>query len=464
MGACYSKSGAGASLSPPEKAPRVRKRLSWRVKRRDRDDSSLSREVESAAESPDFPQKTEGLLIPDLNSTEADPLLAQKQVDERECKAEISPLQVTVAPSDSGIESIGTVQEDSQDQRGNHQVGETVRLKLRRKDPKVTETARTEESDSSSDDETSAYISRQLQRLSRGSCHKCGNFKLDDSALTALLADTYCICGPRRAGQPSFNPQCQTHKLRHQRSIISSRVDSVGAAENNSDQMGSDKTPKSFGRDFSESNEKCDENFPRKSSLKKRLSSEVIGEGRDLKVLLKSGDEDCKDNFDEVFEDEIQEDKGPREALKTHLGSIENSLENFSLPAHQRRSLLSEILDITDSICHCDFYSNEIFCSPQDPQELDEDISKSVQCVTSASTAQQQFPAEAMSKSSPALYSSSTKKCHGSSKNVSFAMENVSKSFSTSDTYNSSISFSKGRRQYGVPSSSFDGPKSRLIH
>ncbi|RUS76846.1 hypothetical protein EGW08_015379 [Elysia chlorotica] len=463
MGTCYSKSGAGASLSPPENAPRARKRLSWRMKRRDREGSSISREGDFASGLPDSsPHKTKDLTAANVNSAEADPLLAEKQADGREGKAENSSLQATVAPSDSGIESIGTTQEDSQDQRGSHQVEEIVELKMRRKDTKITESARAEESDSSSDNETSVYLSRQLQRLSRGSCHKCGNFKLDDSALTALLADSYCICGPRRAGRPSVNPECQTHGLRHQRSNLSSQVDSMPGNEYNSgDHMGSVETSIISTQSPVV---KCSENVPRKSSLKKRLSFECVEDRTSLSMRgsLKTEYEpvlNCTDSFDDVFEDEAGEDRESNADLRTHLGSLEKSLEKFPLSAHKRKSLLSEILDITDSICRCDFYSNEIFCSSQDPQESDEDISRSVQCVTSATTAHQKFPAESVSKSSPALYSPLMKKGLGSAKNVSFAMENTPKSFSTSNSSQSSI---KGSRQNGAPSSSYGGLKSNL--
>ena len=452
MGACYSKSGATASLTPPEKAPKTRRRLSWRSKRRDRDDSSVSKELGSQVGFSESPARD---LASELTPVEADPLLVENLNGETGHKDEDSPLQARVAPSDSGIESIGTTQEECQDQRGAHQGEETVELKLRKRENGATARANEEDSDSSSGDETSAYLSRQLQRLSRGSCHKCGNFKLDDSAINALLADSYCICGPRRAGRPSVNPQCQTHGLRQQRSTISYQEDS-GAMDGDDgirDGLGSVETSKvPVDNDLRGSNRVIVETVPRKSSLKKGMSSEVLGGGRSLRVSLKSLDEtaklsasNCKNNFDDVFEDEIHDERDSSKTVWTHYGSLEKSLENFSLPTHQRRSLLSEILDITDSICRCDFYSNEIYCSPEEQQELDDSISKSVQCVTQAASAQQIFSDEDLSKSSPALYSPLMKKCLSSSKNVSFAKDNESKSFSTSDTFRPTTSFSKDR-------------------
>ncbi|GFS09604.1 hypothetical protein ElyMa_006626300 [Elysia marginata] len=463
MGACYSKNGANASLSPQEKAPTIRKRLSWRSKKqRYCEDSLVAKEIESLVEVPPSPEKFVVLTASELSSVGIDPILAEKEGDEeRESKTGISsPLQATVAPSDSGIESIGTVQEDGQDQQMSHLPSvETVGVKLRRKDHKTAAVGRAEESDSSSGDETSVYLSRQLQRLSRGSCHKCGNFKLDDSALTALLADSYCICGPRRAGRPSINPQCQTHGLRHQRSTTV-QVDTMEKGvvySSTEDQPSTDKIPKlSLCSNFTEMNKKSIENLPRKSSLKKGLSSELLGEGRSLRVSIKSEDDSAvvsalahKNSFDDVFEDESGGDGESNQAFWANSGSIDKNLDGFSLLAQHRKSLLSEILDITDSICHCDFYSNEIYCSPQDQQDLNEDISKSVQCVTSASIAQHQFSDETISKSTPVLYPQFIKKCHSSSKNVSFARENVSRSFATPEASRPEPSLSKSSQQNG---------------
>lgn len=446
MGACYSKSGAATSSSPPEKAPGLRKRLSWHSKKRDRESSSASRDVESLVGVQDSPQTSAPQTASGPSPDEVEPLLVGKPGEERESKSGASSLfQATVAPSDSGIESIGTVQEDGPDQQGT-QLGEEVsELQLRRKDYHNKTTVASgngEESDNSSGDETSGYLSRQLQRLSRGSCHKCGNFKLDDSALTALLADTYCLCGPRRAGRPSVNPHCQTHGLRHQRSIISSNGEALGTTTGNVsiDQSGADHhAHTSSSCELLETNKNSYDHMPLKSSLKKGRSSELLEEGRGRRVSLKSVEESStsvsyQNNLDDVFEDEVSKDRESGQALWDRLGSLDKSLESLSVGSQQRRSLLSEILDITSSICHCDFYSNEVYCSAPDQQCAQEDISRSVQCVPTASTTKQQFSHDSISKSTPVLYPSLVKPCLGSAKNVSFANDNESKSLAASDT------------------------------
>lgn len=211
-----------------------------------------------------------------------------------------------VAPSDSGIESIGTAPEECLE-RGTF-----------KPDP----------------DE----LTKKLERLSRGSCSKCGNFKLDDSAFTALLANTYCSCGPRQPGKPSMNPHCQTHGQKKQISLDKNGLKS------------SLKNPCVAQKD---------------KNLRISIRS---AESLDVALTLLSSAE--KSRYD--ISDKCVEEYELAQAPLAHFDSIDTVLNDTANKSKQkRRSLLSEILDITDSICRCDFYSNEICCSRVHDENLE---------------------------------------------------------------------------------------------
>ena len=226
--------------------------------------------------------------------------------------------ECSVVPSDSGIESLSTVGEDIQIR---HREGRSFRKNKR--------------------------LSRRLERLSRGSCVKCGNFKLDDSALTALLADTYCLCGPRRAGQPVVNPLCQTHGTHKNKTHLSHR-DCLDLPDD-------DQIDYSLSSDHSTLNSRA-------GSYSANVKDRVV------RISLHSS-ESLDENLDSMVKDGSSSDLEERAPLAR--GESSNTLPR-RLSSHRHtdassRSLLTEILDITDAICRCDFYSNEICC-----QEVDE--------------------------------------------------------------------------------------------
>jgi len=214
-----------------------------------------------------------------------------------------------VAPSDSGIESLATLSDECQ-VRNNATVVSRKQSKL----------------------------SRQLERLSRGSCHKCGNFQLDNSALTMLLADTYCKCGPRQAGKPTINPECQAHGKRSTPTPScpsSPRVPKVS----------SDSSPiKPSLRLPGQSNDGC-------QSVRISIQSTDSLE-QALSVLVRSGSTSSCDEA--PLAPGETSDTLPRRLSKLRVSGLSAS----------SKSLLTSILDITDSVCKCEFYSNEICCSP----------------------------------------------------------------------------------------------------
>ncbi|GFN98298.1 hypothetical protein PoB_002480400 [Plakobranchus ocellatus] len=447
MGACYSKNGPDSPVAAPNKAPRVRKPRSWRSK--ERVSTAVVKEVESPSkrsssthENCSSPVKNVGDSVTGSNST-SDPVKeahteAEKlSADER--KEAENLVQARVAPSDSGIESIGMVQEDVQEMAEplkdeSHGVEtdfndeETISLtaQMRDKDNEEGQNSR---------------LSKRLERLSRGSCHKCGNFRLDDSAFTALLTDTYCLCGPRRAGQPSVNPQCRTHGLRHHQSSFSHVHDegqnNITDAETE-DQTGHLETVYDSLKEISQKTNKDQHSM----NGNKRFSLEILDGNRRLEVPLKSEEKPLifhkmshGNNSNPMDKDEAQTES---HKVSSGSNSSDDILGDFPLSfMHKRKSLLSEILDITDSICQCDFYSNEIYCSPTHGKETSEKGKPDIRVANPtkvqlllSSEPKHSSSCEAISKSSPALHAT-TKKCLSLSKNVSFAKENECRSFET---------------------------------
>ncbi|KAI8797388.1 hypothetical protein BgiBS90_002565 [Biomphalaria glabrata] len=199
-----------------------------------------------------------------------------------------------VAPSDSGIESIGIAPEEIQE-------------------PVASNTDHDE-------------LTKKLERLSRGSCARCGNFKLDDSAFTALLADTYCSCGPRLAGRSNINPHCKTHGQKKQIS--------------------------------------ADGNECRTSNLKKTAD---VQNAKSVRISVQSaGTLSSAVNETDLLLDSNDFFQAPL----AHFDSLD-IIDHMSQSKQKRRSLLSEILNITDSICRCDFYSNEYYCSEDKHYDVD---------------------------------------------------------------------------------------------
>lgn len=252
-----------------------------------------------------------------------------------------------VAPSDSGIESIGTAPEDVLLVDNSNSSSSTS--------PLTSETSPVTFETKGEVNRMSDF-SKRLQRLSRGSCYKCGNFKLDDSALTALLTNTYCLCGPRQVGKATANPKCQTHRQRS-----NSNKENVEA--NNScldDSFSSEDTSRAektlLGNRVAGFRGAGSQMNGNHSNTSDSFSTKVdIG-------VNSSGDNKKIKNIDAIDSD------GPAAPL-AHFDSIDciltgspsPSLSNLSSRS-KRRSLLSEILDLTDSICKCDFYSNEYCC------------------------------------------------------------------------------------------------------
>lgn len=196
-------------------------------------------------------------------------------------------------------------------------------------------------------------LAKKLERLSRGSCHKCGNFKLDDFTLSALLADTYCLCGPKQLGRPTVNPRCQTHgseRIHRRDASTTSYTNCDPVAENGS--VGSRYVK------LNVSDKDVDDSLPKSDSKKLNSANKdqsIRKNVRESNVSLSSSEKSR--NFGaNTFDEDINRNKAPL----AQFDSMEANLNDFSIDMNQkRRSLLSEILDITESVCKCNFYSNE---------------------------------------------------------------------------------------------------------
>ncbi|CAL1536652.1 unnamed protein product [Lymnaea stagnalis] len=321
MGACYSKSACDTDELNSYKPPTIKTKDSKKAKKKFPENFQETVPLqESGDEDTDLgifleqcPGEKNTVPINHQISRTSTPEFPSDHTDEKTGDR-------GVAPSDSGVESIGTAPEEFLE----HGTSKPVPDELNKK----------------------------LERLSRGSCSKCGNFKLDDSAFTALLADTYCSCGPRQPGKPSINPQCQTHGQKKQ--II---VDKNGLKS-------SLKNPCLAQKD---------------KNLRISIRS---AERLDMALTLLSSAE--KSRYD--ISDKCAEEYELAQAPLAHFDSIDTVLNDTPNQRNQkRRSLLSEILDITDSICRCDFYSNEYCC----PQAHDENIESDFLSVVSESNHEQ---------------------------------------------------------------------------
>ncbi|XP_076458673.1 uncharacterized protein LOC143292362 [Babylonia areolata] len=216
-----------------------------------------------------------------------------------------------VAPSDSGIESIGPVTEDPNCEP------------LGKKDLSLCRSCH-----------------NKLKRLSRGSCQQCGQFQLDTSELSLLVpGNTYCMCsGHRQAGQ-------QSACLRH----------GTGSPVSYSPKRHSDIPTRLL-----------------KSNLKKQ--GQERGEGKHVRMSWKSADSldlhtsmyTCMDRAKSEASDVFGDDVSFRAPL-AQFDSVENQLDTENVDHEDgdvfftsRMSIYSEILELADSICHCDFSSAQL--------------------------------------------------------------------------------------------------------
>ncbi|KAK7507272.1 hypothetical protein BaRGS_00001207 [Batillaria attramentaria] len=210
-----------------------------------------------------------------------------------------------VAPSDSGIESIGSPQEESAQEPVNHEFS------------------------------LCQSCHQKLQRISRGSCHQCGNFRINSSELSALVSgDTYCTCGPRVAGRQSA---CRTHGLKGGNAPTHRHSDMLGLVL--------------------------------KSNLKKHGSGR--GDAKRVRMSWKSADsldmgatmntcmDRAKSEASEIFGDDVsfRAPLAQFDSVDCQLDA-DDGVEANTVFAGSRMSIYSEILDLADCICKCDFSSN----------------------------------------------------------------------------------------------------------
>lgn len=216
-----------------------------------------------------------------------------------------------VVPSDSGIGSIGSPQEEM----------------VNKEPPKQEFTL-------------CRSCRQKLRRISQGPCQQCGNFRIDASDSPVLMVeDTYCTCGPRLLGK---QPTCRTHKSK-------TKLD-----------------PANRHSDF--------EGVALKSSLKKNRLTLVDGrrvcmswkstDSLDLSMSLCTCMDQAKSVASEIFGDDVS-----FRAPLAQFDSVDcrlddrNSTNRDSLcdrvagggavPIH-RLSIYSEVMDLVDSIYKCD--------------------------------------------------------------------------------------------------------------
>lgn len=215
-----------------------------------------------------------------------------------------------VAPSDSGIESLGSPQEESNPAKPVENIEFTLCQACHHK----------------------------LQRISRGSCHQCGNFRLDTSELSAFVnADTYCTCGPR---QPGRQLTCRTHGIRGKTVPTQRHSDVTGMVLKSSLKKhdcgrGDVKQVRMSWRSV----DSLDMNRSMNTCMDRARSeaSDVFGDDVSFRAPLAQ--------FDSVDKQLNDEAVGDEECDASFLAS--------------RMSIYSEILDLADCICKCDFSSGE---------------------------------------------------------------------------------------------------------
>lgn len=207
-----------------------------------------------------------------------------------------------VVPSDSGIESIGSQQEELCKAPQNLTLCKSCQQKL--------------------------------QRISCGSCHKCGNIRVEGSDTiisTFLAANTYCTCGPRQLGRQS---ECSTHGTKGKILQTKRHSDIVGLAL--------------------------------KSNLRKKGVWNQAKNGKRVRMSWKSDDslnmgmsmttciDRAKSEASEIFGDDVSFC-----APLAQFDSVDDKLDtddvNFPDMHESKMSIYSEILDLADCICKCDF-------------------------------------------------------------------------------------------------------------
>ena len=221
-----------------------------------------------------------------------------------------------IAPSDSGIESIGSPQEDL--------------------DPAAAEAV----------DRREFTLCRachhKLKRLSRSSCHHCGHFRIGTVELSTLVnGNTYCTCGPR---QPGKLTTCQTHGARGKAAPTHRHSDVPGGVlKSNLKKHGLGGGDSKHVRMSWKSSDSLDMNGSMNTCMDRAKSeaSDVFGDDVSFRAPLAQFDSVDKQLNDEPVEEE--------DCDAAFLAS--------------RMSIYSEILDLADCICKCDF-SGETSAEP----------------------------------------------------------------------------------------------------
>ncbi|XP_070185492.1 uncharacterized protein [Littorina saxatilis] len=306
MGGCYSSESKGALTSPRHKLPR-------------------DKPLRQSKKDPQYSSATNGSAPQDedlITASTKVPLLAEPVTSptQNSHHVKVNGVAKGVVPSDSGIESLGSPTEESNPIPGvesNPKPGENKGFTLCRS------------------------CHSKLQRISRGPCNQCGNFRVDATELTAMVNnDTYCTCGPRQPGKQST---CRTHgkgkaSPLHRHSDIPTLV--------------------------------------LKSSLRKELGR---GDGKKVRMSWKSADsldmnnvlntcmDRAKSEASDVFGDDVSF-KAPLaqfDSVEHQLNHKEDQCDAAFLAS--RMSIYSEILDLTDCICKCDFASVQLVQASQPP-------------------------------------------------------------------------------------------------
>lgn len=220
--------------------------------------------------------------------------------------------QKGVAPSDSGIESIGPGQDEAATPEPTDKLHyrhftlcQSCQLKLR--------------------------------RLSVGSCRNCGQVKVSSSELSALVhGETYCTCGPRQLGKQS---ECTTHSVRGKPIAANHRHSDIPTSllKSNLKKAGLDKGD--------ESSKHVHMSWKSADCLDEKASA-IIGN-----MCL----DRAKSEQSEVFGDDVS-----FRAPLAQFDSVDKHLDGGAVWCDgailaSRMSIYSELLDVADSICKCDF-------------------------------------------------------------------------------------------------------------
>ncbi|KAL8601515.1 hypothetical protein ACOMHN_000457 [Nucella lapillus] len=295
MGGCYSTDSEGAMTSPKHKLPAEKQ--AW-CNEKGPQYSSLTNGDSQFKEDELLKQSK---LIISVSPVSAPPLVDSQALLEEAGKAK------GVVPSDSGIESIGPPAEESSYEAAEKNQGISLCRSCHTK----------------------------LKRISRGSCEQCGQFRLDTSELSSLLnGQAYCTCSPREAGKQSG---CRTHGIASPVSPSCKRHSDIPVRllKSNLKKQGQGRGDQS----------------------KHVRMSWKSADSLDLCSAMNTCMDRAKSEASDVFGDDIS-----FRAPLAQFDSVDNQLnvENMDEEGDDvfftsRMSIYSEILELTDSICHCDF-------------------------------------------------------------------------------------------------------------